>query len=128
MFRTNPGTWKLGVCWERTYYAEMAPSRTKPPKIAENRLVQSLEPPEHLGCVPGSEYCLKSALAFCSQIDLEGLTGHGAWPNVLSQTSLTLPTQCWWGGQTGIWNFLGHGHQTVAHIHYSVSQPRDLRG
>ena len=29
MFRTNPGTWKLGVFWERTY--------AKSPKIEQNR-------------------------------------------------------------------------------------------
>jgi len=34
----------------------------KPPQIAENRLVQSPEPPEQLGCVPASEHYLKSAL------------------------------------------------------------------
>ena len=61
MFRTNPGTWKPGVFWERIC-AEIAQNRTKPPKIAENRLVRSLEPPEQLGCVPGSEHYLKSAL------------------------------------------------------------------
>ena len=59
--RATPGTWKLGVFWERSY-AEIAQNRTKPPKFAENRLVQSLEPPEQLGCVPGAELYLKCAL------------------------------------------------------------------
>ena len=58
MFRTNPGTWKLGVFWERTY-AEIAQNRTKSHKIAESRLVQRPELPEQRGCVPGSEYYFK---------------------------------------------------------------------
>jgi len=61
MLSTRPGTWKLGVFWERTH-AKIAQIWTKSPKIAKNRLVQSPESVEQLGCVPGSEHDLKSAL------------------------------------------------------------------
>jgi hypothetical protein len=68
MFRTNPGTWKLDVFWERTY-ANIALNGTKPPKIVENHLVQSPDSPEEVGCVPGSEHYLKSALVPCCEED-----------------------------------------------------------
>jgi hypothetical protein len=55
MFRTNLGTWKLGVFRGRTY-AKIAQNCTKPPKIAETRLVLSSESPEQLRCVPASEH------------------------------------------------------------------------
>ena len=58
MFRTNPGTRKLGVFWERTY-AKITQNCSKPPNIAENRLAQILE---QLGCVPASEHYPSSAL------------------------------------------------------------------
>jgi len=48
----NPETWKLGVCLGA--YPRF--NRPKLNKIAENRLVLSLEPPEQLGCVLGSDY------------------------------------------------------------------------
>jgi hypothetical protein len=51
MFRTNPGTWKLGVFWERIHA-----------ESTQNSLVQSPEPPEQLWCAPGSEHYLKSVL------------------------------------------------------------------
>jgi hypothetical protein len=45
LFRTNPGTWKLGMFWERPY-AEITLNGTKPSEIVEFRLVQSPESPE----------------------------------------------------------------------------------
>jgi len=71
--RTNPGTWKVGVFWKRTY-AEIAQNRTKPHKIDGNRLVRSPELPKQRGCVPGSEYYLKSALVVYQVVFLD-LTG-----------------------------------------------------
>jgi hypothetical protein len=76
MFRTNPGTWKPAVFWERTY-AESAHNSTNPPKVAEHRLMRSLmESPEQLGCVPGSEHYLNSVSASrrdANLLEIEGL-------------------------------------------------------
>jgi len=75
MFRANPGTWKLGAIWERSF-TEIAQNSTKPPKIADSGLLYSPEPPEQLGCVPGTERYLKSALVLgpgrgCTENDME---------------------------------------------------------
>jgi len=64
------------------------PKLDKAAQIAESRLAQSPESPEHLGCVPGSEHDLKSALVRVPSCSSNVPVHHG--PPLLLRTILLL--------------------------------------